>query len=83
MLRALEACAHLMVGGSMFPGSRPRVAVYEATVSAMPAAAMPAMETMSPEPTLSSSMRVVPDRFMMRVSFPSSASSPAAQGLRV
>lgn len=69
--------AHLMVGGSMFPGSKPCSAVCAATVSAIPAVASPAMDTMSPVPTLSSSIRVVPERFMIRVSLPSSDRVPA------
>ena len=71
---------HLMVGGSMLPGSRPFSAVIAATVSAIPAAAMPAMDTMSPVLTLSSSILIVPERFMIRVSLPSSASTPATRG---
>jgi len=68
---------NLRVGGSIAPGASAVSKLMAPTVSAIRAEANPVTETMSPAPATSRSIRPVPERFQILVSFPSSPTPPA------
>lgn len=68
--------SHLRVGGSISPGASASVRERAPTVSAILVEDRPVMETISPAPAVSKSMRPVPDLFQILVSLPSSPDPP-------
>ena len=68
--------AHLSVGGSMSPGDSACARLGAPIVSAMRAVPVPVTDTMSPAPAAAMSMRPVPRRFQILVSFASSGAPP-------